>query len=187
MTILDILNESCDMLGLENEKSILATITTENETTVISNNGNVSNLFNLVKFSLQELCTHYVPVSNEVEIATENLKYHLSGFTNYIRIQNVFKNNEPVNFKILNGNIVVEEDGNYNVKYLTYPEIESVFDDIDFLSKFSPDVIVFGLCSYYCLSHGMFEEFENMHARYIEKAESLKDLKIFNMPQRSWE
>ena len=70
---------------------------------------------------------------------------------------------------------------------MTYPEINSMFDEIDFLSNFSPDVIVFGLCSYYCLSSGMFEDFESFYDRYISKAESLKNLKIFELPARRWE
>ena len=34
---------------------------------------------------------------------------------------------------------------------------------------------------------GRFEEFEIFHNKYIEKAESLKEIKNFSMPQRRWE
>ena len=80
-----------------------------------------------------------------------------------------------------------EESGTYEVFYYSYPEILSLFEDVDFLQKLNSDVIVFGLCAYYCLSKGMFEDFHELHDKYIERAESLKDLKIFTLPQRSWE
>ena len=62
-----------------------------------------------------------------------------------------------------------------------------MFEEIDYLQEFSPDVIVFGLCAYYALSHGLFADFEQFHEKYVEKAESLKGLKIFEMPARRWE
>ena len=62
-----------------------------------------------------------------------------------------------------------------------------MFEEIDFLSNFSEDVIVCGLCAYFSLAHGMFDEFKEFHEQYSEKAENMKELKSFNMPQRRWE
>ena len=106
---------------------------------------------------------------------------------NFIRVQNVKKNGETVKYKIINRNIVLEEDGEYEIEYLTYPNINSMFEEIDFLSNFSEDVIVCGLCTYFSLAHGMFDEFKEFHETYTEKAENLKELKSFNLPQRRWE
>jgi len=55
------------------------------------------------------------------------------------------------------------------------------------LSNVNIDVLVFGLCAYYSLSHGMFEEFTQFHNLYIERAENLKQLKIFSLPSRRFE
>ena len=92
-----------------------------------------------------------------------------------------------VKFKIINRNIIFEYDGEYEVVYETYPTITSLFQEIDFLQEFSPDVFVFGLCSYYSLANGMFSEFEDFHEQYITKAESLRNLKNVQMPIRRWE
>ena len=99
----------------------------------------------------------------------------------------MYLNGEPVRHKILNRHIVFEQDGTYEVEYFTYPEIKSLFDDIDFLSDFSPETLIYGLCAYYSLSHGLFDEFNSFYERYKEKAESVKGLKMFTLPQRRWQ
>ena len=187
MKIIDIIKDSATLLGLNQDRAVLEAMTSENEIEMLAENENVSSLFNLIKYSIRELCTNYVPVSTIVTIKSSDKKISLASLLNFIRIQNVFKNDQMVKFKILNRNIVLEEDGEYDVNYATYPEIESIFDEIDFLENFSPDVIVFGLCAYYSLAHGMFDEFEDLHEKYVEKAESLKNLKIFEIPCRRWE
>ena len=128
-----------------------------------------------------------MPVAISVKIKTNEKKYPISSLNNFIRVQNVYHDAKLSKFKIINRSIIFEEDGEYEINYSTYPDVESVFDEIDFLQNFSPDVIVLGLCSYYSLAHGMFEEFESLHEKYIDKAESLKDLKIFEIPCRRWE
>ena len=99
----------------------------------------------------------------------------------------VKKENVAVPYKIINRNLTFENNGNYEVCYYSYPEIESLFEEVDFLQKLNGDVIIFGLCSYFCLSKGLFEDFHELHDKYIERAECLKDMKIFTLPQRSWE
>lgn len=187
MKIIDILKESANILGLTQEFAILEETTENTEHVVCAENPNISSLFNLINYSIRELCTNYLPVLEQTQITTLNKQYPISSFSNFIRIKNVMKNEEMVNFKIINRTLIFEEDGVYNVIYATYPTISSMFDDIDFLQNLSPDTITLGLCAYYSLAHGMFEEFENLHDKYVEKAESIKELKIFNLPVRRWE
>ena len=120
-------------------------------------------------------------------ITTTNKMFPVGDFENFIRVHNVMKHEQIVRYKILNRNIVVEEDGDYIVTYASYPTILTIFEEIDFLQNFSPDVITFGLCAYYSLAHGMFNEFEEFHEQYVERAESLKCLKILELPSRRWE
>lgn len=187
MKIIDILMESAELVGMHKDAVNLTTATPENETEFLQNNETMSSMFNLIKFSIRELCTNYVPVSSSKTIVTSECMFPVSDLQNFIRVQNITKNNQLVKFKVINRNIVLEEDGEYVVNYATYPEISSMFEEIDFLQNFSPDAIIFGLCSYFALSHGMFDDFETFHDKYIEKAESLKNLKIFEMPARRWE
>ena len=186
MKILDILKQSSELLGLGEEIQLLEQVTTENEAEILANK-EIKTLINLLKYSIQELCTNYVPMIDSVEVEITNNKYELSLLPNYIRVQSVYKNGELVNYKTINRAINVEENGIYNIVYSTYPEINSIFYEIDFLSNLNPDVLVLGLASYYTLSRGRFEEFEVFHENYTEKAESLKELKNFTMPQRRWE
>ena len=92
-----------------------------------------------------------------------------------------------VKFKVVNRNLIVEQDGKYTVRFASYPDITSMFNTIDFLNNLSPDVVVMGLCAYYAIAHGMFKEFETFHEKYIEKASALKELKTFELPLRRWE
>ena len=124
---------------------------------------------------------------SNVTIKTENKTFALATLENYIRVNNVFEKDNMIKFKIINRKILFEHDGEYVVNYATYPTISSMFDELDFLQEFSPDVIVFGLCAYYSLAHGMFDEFQNFNEKYVAKAESLKCLRSFELPRRRWE
>jgi len=187
MKIVEILKDAAILLGLTQDVAAFDSITEDNEQVVLAENPNVLSLFNLSKLSIRELCTNYLPVSQSEKITTSDKEYAVSNLTNFIRVQNAFKNEEMVKFKMINRNLIFEEDGEYEVVYLTYPNILSVFDEIDFLDHLSPDVVILGVCSYYSLAHGMFEDFEKMHDKYIQRAESLKELKIFSLPSRRWE
>ncbi len=185
MKIIEVLKLSAELLGLNSERDILVSTTEENESTALENE-KISKLFNLVKFSLQELCTNYIPVIEKTEITTTDKKFALGNLENYIRIFKVFDGEEAVKFKIINRNLTMEEDGTYMVEYYTYPTINSLFDEIDFLSNFSPDAVVFSLCAYYCLAVGLFDDFNEFHEKYLTVAENLKNIRIFSLPQRRW-
>lgn len=186
MKIIDIIKQSADLLGLSQEVEILNNTTVETEASALENE-DIRSLFNLSKYAIQEMCTNYVPMVTRVAVETKEKRFELGKLPNFIRINKVLKNEENVLFKIINRCLFVEENGTYEIEYLTYPEIISLFDEIDFLATFSPDLIVFALSSYYTLSHGRFDEFEIFHEQYISKAESIKELKTFSMPQRRWE
>lgn len=186
MKVIDIISQSAMLLGLNEERMLLLDSSMENEDELLKN-GNIENLFSLIKYSLQELCTNYIPVVESVKLVSNENKIAINSLQNFIRIYKITKNDEIVKYKIINRNIIFEEDGEYCIEYLTYPHITSLFEEIDFLSNFSEDVVVCGLCAYFSISHGMFDEFKSFHEVYLEKAENLKDLKSFNMPQRRWE
>ena len=187
MKIVDILIDSALLLGLTDEAEKLKSATLETEDIVIGENDKISSLFNLIKFSIRELCTNYIPVIKDVCVETKEQKFAVNILENFIRVQNIQKDGEMVKFKIINRNVFLEEDGKYTVRYETYPDIISLFEEIDFLQSFSPDAIVFGLCSYYSLAHGMFDDFQEFHEKYISKAESLKSLHNFELPCRRWQ
>ena len=187
MKVIEIIKGSASLLGLEIECAVLDAKEFKDEVQVRAEYPNIASLFNLLKFSIKELCANYAPMVASVIVQTMNKKISVSNFENFIRLKSVTKAGEAVKFKIINGCAEVEEDGEYEVSYLTYPIVESFESDVCFLENLSPDVIILGLCAYYALAHGMFDEFENMHEKYIEKAESFKGLKIFEMPARRWE
>ncbi len=187
MKIIDIILDSALLLGLTDEVEILRTVTSENEEEIIEANAKIESLFHLIKYSIRELCTNYVPMINKRTITISNHEFPVSDLENYIRVNKVMKNGEVIKHKLINRNIVMEEDGEYELEYSTYPEILSMMQEIDFLQEVTSDVLTFGLCSYFSIAHGMFSEFEEFHEQYATKAENLKVLKIFNLPSRRWE
>lgn len=186
MKIIDIIKQSAELLGLVQEKELLNTATVENEMDVLKNE-EISRLLNLSQYTLQELCTNYVPVYTYQEIETTNKQFALARLDNFLKVLEITKNEKLVDYKIVGRHLSFEEDGKYLVKYTSFPDVNSLFDEIDFLSNFSPDVIVMGLCAFYSLTKGMFEEYNTFHESYLEKAQGIKELKIFEMPMRRWE
>ena len=187
MKIVDILIDSAYLLGLTDEVEILDGASVEAEAQILEDNKNIKSLFSLVKFSIRELCTNYAPMISSVKITTTNCSYAISDIENCIRVQNISKDGNMVKFKTINRNLIFDKDGEFVINYLTYPSIKSLFEEIDFLSELSPDVLVLGLCAYYALAHGMFDEFHDFHEKYISRAQSLKVLRGFQMPVRRWE
>ena len=96
MKIVDILIDSALLLGLTDEASTLESTTIETENEVVRGNDKIASLFNLIKYSIRELCTNYIPVIREVCVETEDKKFAVNMLENFIRIQNIYKNN--VNF-----------------------------------------------------------------------------------------
>lgn len=187
MQIKDIIKESADLLGLNEISALVDSATEETEATVL-NNAEVSKLYKLLKFSIQELCSNYVAVATANQLVVTGGTKPLNELDNFIRLIGVFdQEDKPVKYKIQNRALVIDKDGTYTIKYTTYPVVESLFDDVDYFAKFSPDVMIFGLCSYYCLANGMFEDFEHFHTRYTQIAEGLKRLRVFDLPKRCWE
>lgn len=186
MKIIDVIKNSAELLDLKETIDALNMATEENEAEILSLS-EVQRLISLSSLAIQELCSNYISVCAEQEIETENNKFPLKNLNNYVRISGVSENGNNVKFKIVNRNIVVETDGKYIVKYNTYPQVSSLFEEIDFLSEFSPDVLVMGICSYFAVSHGMFKEFELYHEQYLNKAQAIKELKLFELPSRRWE
>ena len=186
MKIIDILKHSAELLNLDDEASLMESATQEKDAELLKN-VEIKKLFNLLKFSVQELCSNYLPVVTEQEFETENKSYLVANFPNFIRMQAVFKKDKTIKFKQVNRKLVFNEDGTFLAKYFTYPEINSMFDDLSFITCLNPDVLVFGLVSYYCLSKGMFDEFKLYNNTYMEKAESIKALKTIELPQRRWQ
>ena len=187
MKIIDVLKDSAELLGLKDEVNVLTETTLESESQVLQENPKVASLFNLIKLSIRELCSNYAPNLCTVEMQTEDLKIPLNELENCIRVQYVNSGDNMVKFKTINRNIVLEKDGSYMITYLMYPTINSLYDEVNFLQNLSPEVLVFGLCSYYSIANGMFDEFEKFHDNYLSKAEALKELKFFDMPARRWE
>ena len=176
MKVIEIMAQSAMLLGLGDEFLMLENASAEQESE-LKENKNIISLFGLSKYAFQELCTNYIPVVASVKIKSNENKIEIKNLTNFIHIQNVKKDGELAKYKIINRNIIFEEDAEYEIEYLTYPEINSMFEEVDFLSNFSEDVVVCGLCAYFSRAHGMFDEFKAFHEEYVEKAENLKELK----------
>ena len=186
MKVIDIIKHSAELLGVSRVRALLDTATEENETE-ISVDEDVAKLLSLSKLAVQELCTNYCPILTHQQFSTTDKKYAINKLNNYIRLVDVKKDGQAVDYKVYNREITLEEDGVYTAEYMSYIRIDRLLEEIDFLSKFSPDVLVFAICAYYSVAHGMFEQFEEFHDMYVDRAESLKELRSGQMPMRNWE
>lgn len=185
MKVIDIISEGAMLLGLIDENDILCD-TTKQESEKLENQ-TINDLFELSKLSIRELCTNYAPMLTTAAITTTNKTYPIASLSNCIRVEGITQNGNPVNYKIINRNINFEQDGDYTIEFSSYPNITSLENDLSFLQAYGLDAAVFGLCAYYCLTKGLFEEFEKFNQTYQDKASALKEMKVFTMPQRSWQ
>ena len=185
MRIIDIMKDVAVILGLNNVYADIDAIDLDSDNIVLTED--LETLFNLCRVSIQEFCTNYAPVIDSIKISTTNKKYALNKIDNFLKLKKISLNGEDVKAKIRSRNIEVDKDGEYDVLYYTYPNIDSITDDIDFLSSFTPDVLISSACAYWSLSHGQYADFNKFHEDYLKKANAIKDLRVFNMPQRRWE
>ena len=184
MQVIDIMKQATELLSLTDENEVLNKLTKENESELDSQD--VKRLFTIFKLMLNDFCTNYTPLCSTQNIKVVDNNFPIKDIVNFYKIKNIKDGNRIVNYKIVNKNIVIN-NGEYVVNYYSLPNINSFFDELDFLSSLSPEVLVFGLCAFYCLSVGLFDEFKIYNEKYKSRAEAIKNLKIFEMPQRKWQ
>ncbi|MBE7076969.1 MAG: hypothetical protein E7374_03680 [Clostridiales bacterium] len=188
MTIFNIIEQCGDMLDLEYMNIVFdVTPTDEEQEDFFRLNPNVLRLFNLTKLCIRELCANYVPYYKEVTVKTENKRFDLSTLSNFIKIVSVKKGDDLVKVKTLNKEVVFSEDGEYVITYASYPEINYLSDKIEFPLEARCDVLAYGVCAYYTLSKGMFDEYNYYRDIYHSLACEIRELRNFIMPSRRWE
>lgn len=185
MKVIDIIKDSAVLLNLSDVVDLLYDAQKTDAEKL--ENEEVANLLRLLNLSIRELCTNYIPMLATTAITTANKTYPLSSLDNFIRVESASQNDNLVEYKIINRVLNFDEDGNYLVEYSSYPNLKSLSDDVSFLKEYGADVAVFGLCAYFCLTKGMFEDFDKFHQTYENKCSTLKEMKTFIMPQRRWE
>ncbi len=185
MYVLMVIKDALNLLGLNIELEQVTKLEQAEEGNLqdeLFKEEKVKQLYSLLNLSIRELCTNYLPLTMEQEVKSDNCKIKLSELKNFIRVLQVKLNNKIVKHKIINHNLVLPIDGNFVVKYVGYPKISSINDTIE-LDMANTDVVVLGLCAYYCLANGMFDEFNRFNSEYREKAEKVKEMKTFVMPR----
>lgn len=186
MTLRDVLVMSANLLNLTDERDILQTITEDNYTEIMSANKPIQKLYNLALTSLREICFNYLPVITEEECTTVDKKIETSSLDDFVKLIKVKQDNKLVPYKFKRGIITVKADGDYSVQYVQNPKVNSIIDSLDIFEDLSPDILVLGICAYYAVSMGMYDEFEYFHDEYLKRAEAIKKLGVYQMPSRRW-
>lgn len=185
MTVLKVIAAACTFLDLGAEREILEDSSkTESEKL---ENEEIKKLYNLMQFALRELCSNYITVVTSVDLASSNCAIDLSNLNNFIKVNGISCNDDEIDFKIRNNKIILPFDDTFTIEYLTYPTITSLENDLDDVGIFDWGVVMLGLSAYYCLACGRFDEFNDFHAKYVLRAESIRTMKSFNLPMRRWE
>ncbi len=186
MNTLQIMINGANLLGLTQEVELLKTITKENEAEVMQNK-QLARLKDLAILSMQEVSVRYVPIYSTIELQSENKQINIKQIQNCLKILKVYLCDIAVPFKIVGKTIKVNENGNYKIKYTTMPTINSVLDELEFVNNGVEQVVIFGLCAYYSIAIGLFSQFNSFHEKYLNAGENLKELKMFYIPNRSWQ
>ena len=188
MTILDLIKRTARIFNVEEILSDpdLSTITSITQSTVLDNNEQLNCVFELSKIVLSEV---YSYLAKEMEVTASSVdcvidKKSLGSVAKIVSIKN---NYGKVNYQLKNNEIILEQDGEYVVKYIVAPDFKYLNNEIDMLNgDISEDLLINGLNAYYCLTAGLFEEYNVYNGRYIDGISRLRNPKLFAMPCRSW-
>lgn len=189
MIILELIKRSATILNVEEvlEDSNLDGFESSEEATILTKNPTLNRMFELAKVVINEVLS-YSPIISESVIASTGKKIFL---TKLIRLDKIvsIKNEQgkAVKFRVANNNIHFDEDGNYTITYQQYPITDSMLYPIEnFHGSVSDDALVAGLNSYYCLATGLYAEYNVYNAQYVDRLSRIRNLKVFSMPNRSW-
>lgn len=187
MTILELINKTALMLNITQvlDDKDIADITSSTEAEILSKNLTLKKLHEFARVMLNEIGS-YLPKIAQMKAKTTDKKISLVGknVTNIISVKNDFG---YVKYEKVGSNLILDEDGEYTIIYNQQLQTNSVLDIIEnYDGQIGEDILVNGLSAYYCLSMGMFAEFNVYHAHYAERLSRLKSLKVFSMPCRRW-
>ena len=188
MTILDLINKSAIMLNIQEvlNDNALADITANTEANVIDNNFALKRLYEFSKIVLNEISSYLSKIAH-AEYSSKDNKIPLSVLDRLSKIISIKNEFGYVKYKLIDDNIVVDENGVYTITFNQYPQANSLLNEIELNSEIGEDVLVYGLNSYYCLATGLLNEYNVYNAHYIDRLSKINNLKLFSMPCRSWE
>ncbi|MBQ8431032.1 MAG: hypothetical protein IJX26_03735 [Clostridia bacterium] len=190
MTAIEIIKKSAIILNLEEilSDNSLKNITNENSNDILESNSVLNRMFEILKIMMSDIATDYSPIIKETVFKTDQKKINLTDVENLMKIIQVKKDGVSIKYKIANNCINLGFDGDFVVKYMAYPKLENLNDEVNvFDIKVGEDVFVYGLTALYCLASGLFDEFNIYNQIYSEKLSMIKNLKIIDMPTRRWE
>lgn len=188
MTILDLIKKTAVIFNVEQvlEDSDLESLTNNTQVDVLNGNEQLNKMFELCKLVL---CEVYSYISKELEVSVQSANGQIDkGLLGEVgKIISVKSQNKRVNFVLDNDTIKVDRDGEYIIKCVVAPNVKYLNNEIDMLNgDITEDVLINGLNAYYCLTAGLFEEYNVYNVRYIDNLSRLKNPKLFAMPCRSW-
>lgn len=188
MTILDLIKKTSIIFNIQEilNDSSLDAITNNTQTVFLNNNEKLNRMFELCKVVLSEI---YSYVAKEVEIVAnaENNQIDKKLLGSVGKVVSVKKRYGKANYRIKDDYIIVDKDGEYFVKYVVAPDFEYLNNEINTLDGVVNDALLInGLNAYYCLTAGLFEEYNVYNTRYIDGFLNLRNPKLFAMPCRSW-
>lgn len=188
MTILDLIKKTAVIFNIESvlEDPDLSTLTNNTQSTILSNNTQLNRMFELTKIVLSEVYA-YISKEVEVKVNSENKQINKSLLGEIAKVVSLKDGCGKVDFTLNDNGIEIGQDGEYVVKCIVAPNVKYLLNEIDMLNgDISEDLLINGLNAYYCLTAGLFEEYNVYNARYIDGFSRLRNPKLFAMPCRSW-
>lgn len=81
--------------------------------------------------------------------------------------------------------IKVDHSDVYTITYAYLPYYFSLVHEVKVRHQCGLDTLIFGICAYYCLSEGMYDEYQIYYKKYKERMEAIPK-GIINTPMRKW-
>lgn len=205
MIVKDIINKVAKILEikeiLEDEylDSVGQTISvTEGEVTadvlitsawLFERNKTLDKVFNLVNLVFGELGSDYMNIITEKTCTSDaDGKIDYVDLPCFMRATKVLDADEhKVRFEMFDNYLKMENSGTYKVFYKIKPKFAQIEDTNYDDQYFDFDVVVYGVCAFYCLTCALFDEHEIYMNIYKEKLNKISNVRNFYLPSRRWQ
>ena len=148
--------------------------------------GKILSALNLI---VCEVASEYVDLLTEEIVSFKNKQLDVCSLNkNLHKVFYIFKNNKKIKFKVVDGKICCDVDGEVRIVYSYIPEELAIGSSLEFLiSKLSLKTLALGVASEYCFISGFFDDAKIWEERFVKSLQgNLKRQGKVSLPNRGW-
>lgn len=152
-------------------------------------NSTLDKVFDLVNLVFGELGSEYMNIISQKTCDSDaDGKIDYADLPCFLRATKVFDIDEhKVRFEMFENYLKMEDSGTYTVFYKIKPKFSKIEDENYDEQYFDFDIVVYGVCAFFCLTNALFDEHEIYMNIYKDKLSKISNIRNFYLPSRRWQ